>query len=97
MIGASWSVEDGPASFQIFLTVIFFAFTWTQGAATSETHFCLKAGFAEPGWICIMAFDGGGAFLLKRVMGATGENLKVEPSSFLGSRPSSCCTKKEWN
>jgi hypothetical protein len=41
-----------------------------------------------------MAFDGGGAFLAKRVMGATGENLKVEPSSFLGSGPSSCYIEK---
>jgi hypothetical protein len=32
-----------------------------------------------------MTFDGGGAFLPKRAMGATGKNLKVEPSSFLGS------------
>jgi hypothetical protein len=37
-----------------------------------------------------MTFDKGGAFLPKRTMGATGENLKVEPSSFLGSGPSSC-------
>jgi hypothetical protein len=45
----------------------------------------------------MMAFDGGGAFLPKRTMGATGENWKVEPSSFLGSGPSSCCKENEWN
>jgi hypothetical protein len=38
-----------------------------------------------------MTFDRGGAFLLKRTMGATGENLKVEPSSFLSFGPSSYC------
>jgi hypothetical protein len=44
-----------------------------------------------------MAFDGGGAFVPKRTMGAIGENWKVEPSSFLGSGPSSCCRKRKWN
>jgi hypothetical protein len=38
----------------------------------------------------MILFDGGGAFLPKSTMGATGENWKVEPSSFLGSGPSSC-------
>jgi hypothetical protein len=45
----------------------------------SETHFRLEADFVESGWICIMTFDGGSAFLPKRAMGATGKNLKVEP------------------
>jgi hypothetical protein len=45
----------------------------------------------------MMTFDGGGAFLLKRTMGATGKNMKIEPSSLLGSRPSSCCRKNKWN
>jgi hypothetical protein len=44
-----------------------------------------------------MTFERGGAFLPKMTMGATGENLKVEPSSFLGSGPSSCCTEDKWN
>jgi hypothetical protein len=47
----------------------------------SETHFCLEANFVESGWIRIMTFDRGGVFLPKRTTGATGENLKVEPSS----------------
>jgi hypothetical protein len=49
MFGASRSIEDGPASFRVFLTVIFFAFMWARGAATLETHFRLKADFAKPG------------------------------------------------
>jgi hypothetical protein len=36
----------------------------------------------------MMDFDGGSAFLLKTTTGATGENVKEEPSSFLGSGPS---------
>jgi hypothetical protein len=64
---------------------MFFTFIWAQGAATSETCFHLEADFVESGCIRIMTFDGGGAFLPKRATGATGKNLKVEPSSFLGS------------
>jgi hypothetical protein len=45
----------------------------------------------------MMTFDRGGALLLKRTMGATGENVKVEPSSFLGSEPSSCCRENKWS
>jgi hypothetical protein len=63
----------------------------------SEARFRLEADFAESGWIRIMAFDGGGAFLPKRTTGATGKNLKVEPSSFLGSGPSSCCRENKQN
>jgi hypothetical protein len=59
----------------------------------SEDHFHLGVDFAEPGWIRMMAFDGGGAFLPKRTTGATSENWKVEPSSFLGSGPSSSAEK----
>jgi hypothetical protein len=44
-----------------------------------------------------MLFEGGGAFLPNRTIGATGENWKLEPSSFSGSGPSSCCKKSEWN
>jgi hypothetical protein len=44
----------------------------------------------------MMAFDGGGAFLPKRTMGATGENMKEEPSLFLGSGPSSSCGENKW-
>jgi hypothetical protein len=57
----------------------------------------LEADFAESGWIRIMTFDRRGAFLPKRATGATGKNLKVEPSSFLGNRPSSCCRENKWN
>jgi hypothetical protein len=63
----------------------------------SEVCFRLGADFAEPGWILMIAFDGGGTFLPKRTMGAIGENLKVEPSSFLGSGPSSCCRENKRN
>jgi hypothetical protein len=45
----------------------------------------------------MMAFDGGGAFLPKRTTGATGENMKMEPSSFLGFGPSSCYRENKWN
>jgi hypothetical protein len=45
----------------------------------------------------MMLFEGGGAFLPNRTAGATGENWKIDPSSFWGSRPSSCCKKSEWN
>jgi hypothetical protein len=62
-----------------------------------EVRFRLEDGFTEPSWIRMMTFDGGGAFLLKRTMGATGKNMKIEPSSLLGSRPSSCCRKNKWN
>jgi hypothetical protein len=62
-----------------------------------ETHCRLEADFEESGWIRIMTFDGGGAFLPKRATGATGKNLKVEPSSFLGSGPSSCCRENKQN
>jgi hypothetical protein len=45
----------------------------------------------------MMAFEKGGAFLPKRTTGATGENVKVEPSSFLGFEPSSCYRENKWN
>jgi hypothetical protein len=90
-------VEDGPASFRIFLAVIFLALVWARGAAMLEVRFRLGVDFAEPGWIRMMAFDGGGAFLSKRTTGATGENKKMEPSSLLGSGPSSCCRENKWN
>jgi hypothetical protein len=67
------------------------------GAAISEDHFCLGVSFTVPGWICMIPFDGGGSFLPKRTTGATGENWKVEPSSFLDFGPSSCCRKSKWN
>jgi hypothetical protein len=38
----------------------------------------------------MMLFEGGGAFLPKRTTGAIGEKRKGDPSSFVGSRPSSC-------
>jgi hypothetical protein len=39
----------------------------------SEDRFLLGVDFAEPGWIRIMAFDGGGVFLPKRTIAAIGE------------------------
>jgi hypothetical protein len=45
----------------------------------------------------MIPFEGGGAFLPKRTTGAIGENQKTDPSSFLGSGPSSCCRKRKWN
>jgi hypothetical protein len=62
-----------------------------------EARFRLEADFVESGWIRMMTFDGGGAFLPKKTIGATGKNLKVEPSSFLGSGPSSCCREHKRN
>jgi hypothetical protein len=40
----------------------------------SEDHFHLRVNFAVLGWIRMMPFEGGGAFLPKRTTGATGEN-----------------------
>jgi hypothetical protein len=45
----------------------------------------------------MIPFEGGGVFLPKSTTGAIGENRKTDPSSFLGSGPSSCCRKREWN
>jgi hypothetical protein len=90
-------VEDGPVSFRIFLTTIFLTLIWAWEAETSEDHFRLGVSFAVPGWIRMIPFEGGGAFLPKRTMGATGKNWKVELSSFLGSGPSSYCRKNKWN
>jgi hypothetical protein len=50
----------------------------------------LGVSFAVLGWIRMMPFEGGGAFLLKRTTGATGKNWKLDPSSFLGSGASFC-------
>jgi hypothetical protein len=63
----------------------------------SEARFRLEADFAESAWIRMMTFDGGGAFLPKRTAGATDKNLKVEPSLFLGSGPSSSCRENKRN
>jgi hypothetical protein len=46
------------------------------------------------GWICITLFKGGGAFLPKRTTGATARKQKGDPSSFIGSGPSSRCGNK---
>jgi hypothetical protein len=67
-----------------------------RGAAMSEDRFRLGVNFVVPGWIRMILFDVGGAFFPKRTKGATGENWKVEPSSFLGSEPSSCCRESKW-
>jgi hypothetical protein len=63
----------------------------------SEVRIRFGVDFAEPGWIHMIAFDRGGAFLPKWTTRATGENVKAEPSSFLGSGPSSCCKENKWN
>jgi hypothetical protein len=55
----------------------------------------LRVSFAVLDWICKILFEGGGAFLLKRTIGAIGENWKTDPSSFLGSGPSSCYGKSK--
>jgi hypothetical protein len=41
----------------------------------------------------MILFEGRVAFLLKRTTGEIGENWKLDPSSFLGSKPSSCCER----
>jgi hypothetical protein len=41
----------------------------------------------------MILLEGGGAFLPKRTTGAIGKNWKIDPSSFLGSGPSSCCKR----
>jgi hypothetical protein len=66
-------------------------------ATTSEDHLRLGVSFAVLGWICMIPFKGGGAFLPKRTTGASGENQKTDPLSFLGSGPSSCCRKRKWD
>jgi hypothetical protein len=43
----------------------------------------------------MILFEEGGAFLPKRTIGAIGENWKTDPSSFLGSGPSSCYGKSK--
>jgi hypothetical protein len=44
-----------------------------------------------------MLFEGGGAFLPKRTTGVIGEKRKGDPSSFVGSGPSSCCRNERQN
>jgi hypothetical protein len=67
----------------------------SSGATASEDRFRLGVSLAVLGWICIMLFEGGGAFLPKRTTGATGKKQKGDPSSFIGSGPFSCCRNKE--
>jgi hypothetical protein len=67
-------VEDGPTSFRIFLAIIFLTLVWAQGATASEDRFLLGVNFTLLGWIRMMPFEGGGAFLPKITTGATGEN-----------------------
>jgi hypothetical protein len=55
----------------------------------------LGVSFVVLGWICMILFEGGGAFLPKRTTGAIGENRKTDPSSFLGSGPSSSYRKRK--
>jgi hypothetical protein len=64
-------------------------------AANSEVALLLEADFGEIGWFCITTFFKGGEFLQKRTTGAGGKNSKGEPSSFVGSGPSSCCKETE--
>jgi hypothetical protein len=71
-LASNWSfltIEDGPASFRIFLTSIFLVLVWTRGATASEDRFRLGVNFAVLGWIRMMLFEGEGAFLPKRTQG----------------------------
>jgi hypothetical protein len=67
----------------------------SSGATASEDRFRLGVSLAVLGWICIMLFEEGGAFLPKRTTGAIGKKQKGDPSSFIGSGPSSCCKNEE--
>jgi hypothetical protein len=93
--GISGLGEDGATSFQIFLTRIFLVLARAQGATASEDCFRLGVSFAVLGWICMMLFEGGGMFLPKRTIGAIGKKQKGDPSSFVGSGPSSCCRNRK--
>jgi hypothetical protein len=88
--GISGIGEDGATSFRIFLTRIFRILAQARGATASEDCFRLGVSFAVLGWICMMLFEGGGTFLPKRTTGAIGKKKKGDPSSFVGSGPSSC-------
>jgi hypothetical protein len=79
------------------LTRTFLVLARARGATASEDRFRLGVGLAVLGLICIMLFEGGGAFLPKRTTGAIGKKQKGDPSSFIGSGPSSCCRNKERN
>jgi hypothetical protein len=89
--GISGLGEDGAVSFRTFLTRTFLVLARVRGATASEDYLRLGVSFAVLGWICMMLFEGGGAFLPKRTTGAIGEKRKGDPSSFVGSGPSSCC------
>jgi hypothetical protein len=93
--GTSGLGEDGAASFRIFLMRTFLVLARARGATASEDRFRLGVSLAVLGWICIMLFEGGGAFLPKKTTGATGKKQKGDPSSFIGSGPFSCCRNKE--
>jgi hypothetical protein len=95
--GISGLGEDGAVSFRTFLTRTFLVLARTRGAEASEDCFRLGVSFAVLGWICMMLFEGGGAFLPKRTIGAIGEKRKGDPSSFVGSGPSSCCRNGKQN
>jgi hypothetical protein len=96
-IGISGLGEDGAVSFRTFLTRTFLVLARARGAAASEDCFRLGVSFAVLGWICMMLFEGGGAFLPKRTTGAISEKRKGDPSSFIGSGPSSCCRNGKQN
>jgi hypothetical protein len=95
--GISGLGEDGAVSFRTFLTRTFLVLARARGAAASEDCFRLGVNFAVLGWICMMLFEGGGAFLPKRATGAIGEKRKGDPSSFVSSGPSSCCRNGKRN
>jgi hypothetical protein len=95
--GTSGLGGDGVASFWTFLTRTFLVLARAQGATASEDRFDLGVNLAVLSWICIILFEGGGAFLPKRTIGATGKKQKGVPSSFTGSGPSSCYRNKGQN
>jgi hypothetical protein len=65
--------EDGAVSFRTFLTRTFLVLARARRAIASEDCLRLGVSFAVLGWICMMLFEGGGAFLPKRTTGAIAE------------------------
>jgi hypothetical protein len=79
-------VEDGPTSFRIFLAIIFLTLVWALGATVSEDHFRLGVNFVVLGWICMMPFEGGGAFFAKKNHRGNWRKLEVRSVIVLGLR-----------
>jgi hypothetical protein len=95
LVGAREAANSGVA---LLLKADFGEIGWFRimtEAADSGVVLLLEADFGEIGWFCITTFFRGGEFLQKRTTGAWGKNSKGEPSSFVGSGPSSCCKETE--